>query len=200
MAWAEGDVCRVSAKMSLLNSIDVVNVWHAKLLSETTPTNAEVLEDMAERLDDQYAILAPSLTTSLAFTEIQAYGLNPTVPLGVTSWPTLTTGDNDTADMLVTGAAALIKFSTEALRGQGKKYIGGLTEGQIAGGIISGATLLSALVTFAAMSSSAFVSANGNTWRWGIYREATGSFWRYVEAIVSTVPAYQRRRKLGVGD
>lgn len=104
-------------------------------------------------------------------------------------------------DPLPSGVAGLVTVYTDVSRVQGKKYFPGLAEeGQTAGLWVAG--VLAAMLQSAVVWATAFESVEdpGNYWWPGVWSLKMGTFKVFVAHLgVRDVPAYQRRRKAGVG-
>jgi len=104
-------------------------------------------------------------------------------------------------DPLPSGVAALIDVYTFVSRVIGKKYIPGLQESCTTAGVwIAG--VLSALADMASVWLLPFESLTGPNTLYvpGVYSTKTTSFQDFqAETRIPNVPAYQRRRKAGVG-
>lgn len=103
-------------------------------------------------------------------------------------------------DELPRGAAALLNARTTDPDTNGKKYIGGTIEGMLENGLWS-AAMLAALVGYGGEWVTAFVGpASGADYTPGIWSPTNTVFTAMSgTVIIPTMPAYQRRRKRGVG-
>jgi len=104
-------------------------------------------------------------------------------------------------DPLPSGVAALITIGTDVSRVMAKKYLGGLSEtGQTAGLWVAG--VLTALASTALAWRNGWICTHMTDTSLfpGVWSLKTGGFKLLTGAAeVSDVPAYQRRRKAGVG-
>jgi hypothetical protein len=103
-------------------------------------------------------------------------------------------------DQLPRGVALLARLWTTDPDVQGRKFIPGLVETNVTDGLFTGAIVTNALA-FAADWFTAFVgSASGATFTPGIWSVVQAALLLGVDHIaVSSIPAYQRRRKNNVG-
>jgi hypothetical protein len=103
-------------------------------------------------------------------------------------------------DPLPSGVAALMTAYTDTSRVVGKKYFVGLSEtAQTAGLWVVG--VLAAMLQSAIVWGTVFASGDaGSTWIPGVYSSKAVAFKGFTPAVATRdVPAYQRRRKQGVG-
>jgi hypothetical protein len=104
-------------------------------------------------------------------------------------------------DPLPSGVAALITVATDTSRVMSKKYIPGLSElGQTAGLWVAGVLTHLAAVGLAWRNGHVGTHTTDTSYFPGVWSLKTGGFKLLTgSAEVADVPAYQRRRKAGVG-
>ncbi|GAG64292.1 unnamed protein product, partial [marine sediment metagenome] len=70
MGIADGDILRVTAKMSV-GEDDVQNVYHLEANVTGTPSDETVFDEIADWLDDAYDDLASSMCVTVDFDSIE---------------------------------------------------------------------------------------------------------------------------------
>lgn len=196
MSATIGDVIRVTAKMSW-NQQDIQNVYHIQMQATTSESNMSIMTDIADDLEDAYGYLYAAMHDEMTFDSISFYNLTADEFMAEIEWPTLTTGTEST-DPLPMQCAALVRFGTDVLGSQGRKFIGVLTEANLdPDGTIS-AGLATAMGNFAAQLLNGITgvdwSATYVNWNETLSRVAT-----WASAFVNLYFCTQRRRRPGVG-
>lgn len=109
-------------------------------------------------------------------------------------------GPSLATDQLPRGVAALINAKTVDPDVNAKKYVGGLTEAAVTDGLWTGA-ILTVLGNYADTWITPYVGGTtGATWTPGCWSVKNKTFHQFSgNVIIPTIPAYQRRRKRGVG-
>lgn len=188
------DILRVVAEFAWLGQT-VMNVYD--LFVGDDALDADLADDITLRLDQAYAELEDSLVTGLAGTGIKITNVTQAEDIGEFPFPNFTTGAN-VGDTLPPGVALLVTFPTNRLKSRGRKFLPGLSEVQVSAGVFSGSVLTQA-AAYAALVASPWIGTNsGSPLSFGV-QTALGGFRTFTGGVVSTVPAYQRRRKQGVG-
>jgi hypothetical protein len=178
------------------------NVFNAVVTGGGSPwADADVVADALEWVEDMYAHIVTSLSDEIDGSQVQVY-LYDSVDddwdeVGTTAWVFNPSG---ATDQLPRGVAALINAKTQDPDVQGKKYVPGFTESSVADGLYT-AGVITILGDFADEWLTGFVGGTSAAdWQPGVwsvvdtvFRFATGV------SIIPTIPAYQRRRKRGVG-
>lgn len=195
MAVAPLDVIQTIVEMTLFGS-KVLNVFH--LMCIGGGSDPDVMEDIAVDLDDKYALLQPYLINDLSFDGFVFKNITQNYNMGEAPFITLTVGAQS-AEPLPPGTAALITLRTPVPKTRGRKFIPGIGIGSMSGGLLTG-SLLTEAENFAASMIGGFIGdVNGLVFDYGV-TNAVLDFVEFTEAVVSNVPAYQRRRKQGVGE
>ena len=189
-----GDILNVVAKFTLLGQT-VMNVYD--LFVGEDAANSELLEDVEAWLSEAYNNLAVSFVTGFEPLTIKVTNVTTDTDLGETNFLDFTGGEN-VGDPLPPGVALLVTFPTNTLRSRGRKFLPGLAEVQTADGLFSGSVLTQAAL-YAVDIASPFLGASSGSALIAGVRTAAGLFRAFNGGSVSTVPAYQRRRKQGVG-
>lgn len=196
MTVQNNDVIRVTAKMHN-GTTDVQNVYHIKANGTGGINDAAAVTLIKNRLDNMYAELVPQQTDDLIYDSIEIFNVTQDTPLDEVDWPTLVDGDV-VGDQLPTQVAALVRFPTQAARTQGRKYIGGVIEGDNTDGGIPDADILAALQAYAVEMMTSFVAGSGS-FLFGCYRDDPERFVQFTTHLVNTVWSTLRRRRLGQG-
>lgn len=202
MTVATGDILRVVASMLWTDANVNQNVFNAEITGGGGPwDDADVVADAEAWLDNMYANITIYVSNALDGNEVLVYKYDSLdddwdeVSSDAWSW-----NPSDSTDQLPRGVAGLVRLWTTDADVQGKKYIPGLCEDGIANGLIGGA-IITGLLAFGADWYTPFTGGTtGATWTPGIWSVANTAFYAGVDHIAaSTIAAYQRRRKRGVG-
>lgn len=202
MSITVGDILRVVCTMVGSDSNIMQNVFNAVVTGSGGPfDDADVVSDLNDWLDDMYGNISVYLPAALDPSESIMY-LYDSVD---DDWdeigsdvPTFTS--TGALAQLPRGVATLINAKTSDPDVNGKKYIPGPTEGEWDGSTW-GSPYLTALAAFALDWYTAFVgSASGATFTPSIWSPTrTNAYVLSGTFVIPTIPAYQRRRKPGVG-
>jgi len=189
------EVIQVVAEFIYLGQ-QIMNVYHA--VSPSATADNEVVEDLTIKIDEAMTELQAELDGSLAGVSLRVINLSDNAELDLVSWPTFVGGAVGGAVGLPPGVAALVTFPTAALGVRGRKFICGASEAQNSDGVWE-ASFIASLESYASMIANPFPGDSSlNIWQFGTYNPTTG-FNPFTGWQVGNVPAYQRRRKQGVG-
>lgn len=202
MSISSGTVLRVVATMLWTDGNVMQNVFNAVIAGGSDPYDADdVVAEAITWLGVMYANIVGAVSDEVDGSEITVYEYDSIdddwdeVGSGAFSWdPTAT------SDQLPRGNACLINLKTLDPDVNGKKYIGGWTESNVADGLLSAASL-AILIDFAIDWFTGFTGATtGATWTPGVWSPTNTVFKAARDAaVVPAIMAYQRRRKRGVG-
>lgn len=202
MAIEDGDILRVNAEMTYAGST-VMNVFHLQV--DNALTNSDALDEIRDWLFLVYDHVDGIMASVLTFSRIVVVNVSKDEDVGITDWLTLTVGTGS-GDGLPPGVALLATFNTVSLGVRGRKYLPGVTEAHVTSSQVWSSTAVSAMDAFADEASSPFTGLFTSTLytpRIVGYQAVPGGTNIIVTTIisysVSNVPAYQRRRKQGVG-
>ena len=197
MAIVQGTTIEASARMEWNSNEDVVNVFQFHLESAVPLTDAQGIDDVIEFLEAIYTIITSSMTLIQLYRDIRIRNWDTGQVYGTFPWPTLTIGGSASTP-LPSGVAAMINFSTGVARVTPRKYFGGFVEDALVGDATWTPALQGYLTSVAALMLVDFTAVNG-VWSYGYQSPKTG-VWEYpTGAVVTDVPAYQRRRRPGRG-
>ena len=160
-------------------------------------TQQALRDDIADYLEDVYLEIDQQIHDSITFDSIELFNVTEGVPEPSINWPTLTVGGDATAPV-PDGVTALSIGRTGVSKVVGKKYWPLGVETDIVEGIW-GSTPTGVYALAAADWIAPFTGASGVTWDPGVWSRAAALFRVFTETATSSVPAYQRRRKRGVG-
>ena len=202
MSILAGDILRVVATLVWLDGNLNQNVFNAVVTGGGSPfADADIVDDAVTWVGDMYAHLVTLMSDEVDGSQVQVYvydsGDDDWDEVGTDPW---VYDPSSVSDQLPRGVAALINANTLDPDVQGKKYIGGMVEGNIADGLWESG-LVTALGLFAAEWLAGFTGGtSGATWAPGIWSPTGTNFHASNGAFITpTIPAYQRRRKRGVG-
>jgi len=202
MAVADGTILRIVASFLFPESVIAQNVFYAVFADTgTSDDEQDVIDDLAEWIEDAYTLLDGWIDSSVALTDIKVYNYDS----GDGDWDEL--GDasiglsfSGATDMLPHGVAYLLHAKSLDPDVQGGKFVGGFTEGaQVDGLWISAVNTV--MGTFGAAWVTPFVGTiTGADFAPGVWSVAQTNFRLFSGTLnLNAVPAYQRRRKPGVG-
>lgn len=202
MTISTGTILRVVATALWTDGNTVQNVFNVTIAGGGGPWDeADVVDDCLDWVENMYANMVTAASDELDGSQVQVYERDVVGDdwdeIGSTPWvwtPTVA------GDYLPRGVAALINAKSTNADVSGKKYLGGLPEANCTEGLWVAATVV-ILAAFGVDWSTAFVGATTAA-------DFLPAIWSTVDKtaypmtgiqIVPTIPAYQRRRKRGVG-
>lgn len=178
------------------------NVYNCLLTGGGGPfDDQDVVDDAEDWLDNIYANLVGAMSDEIDGNEVVVYKYDAVGDdwdeVSSQAW---TFNPAKADDQLPRGVAALVRLWTTDPDVQGKKYIPGLTEGDLVDGLFSGALLVNLLAVAADWYLPFVGGATGATFTPGIWSVAGPLFVAAIDHVAtSSIPAYQRRRKRTVG-
>lgn len=189
------DIIQVVVEGALLAQ-RIMSVY--QFVSADAVTDSQVIGDLTDRVQsDMYGTLTATLADNYVISNMEFKNLTTNTLMDVVTW----TGDAFMAvgELLPLGIAGLVTANTGTPKVRGRKFIPAITENSCTDSLWTGATV-TALTNFAAMYIGAFIGVESAApWAPGV-RSSSGIFRPFTEALVSNIPAYQRRRKQGVGE
>lgn len=202
MSLTTGDIVKIVATMIFDDGNVVQNVFNAVLTGGGGPWDeADIIDDAGAWLTAMYSNITTLVADTLSGSTVEGYVYDSVDDdwdeFDTDNWvwaPTNATGE------LPRGAAALLNGKTTDPDVSGKKYIGGMSEGALGLGLWSGGTIAD-LVDWGADWVIPFVGATSAAdWTPGIWSPTRTIFYASsLVVVIPTIPAYQRRRKRGVG-
>lgn len=196
MTVNSGDILRVTAKM-YMGVVDVQNVYHIQAQSTGEVSDEDAVDEIKARLNAAYAELVPQQTDTLQYDTIEIFNVTQDKPIDEVTWPTLTDGDV-VGDMLPSQMSGLVRFTTQTARSQGRKFIGGVIEGDNDSDGLPDTDILTALADYAADLLAAWLVGSGS-FAFGNYNVDLDRFAEWVSPIVNTIWSALGRRRFGQG-
>lgn len=202
MSIPVGTILKVVTIMSWLDGDIIQNVFNATIGGAAGPYDeADIVADAVAWADVMYAAFTTFVSDELDGAEIRVYEYDPVDAdwdeVGSDAW---TWNPSGAGEQLPRGVSLLINAKTTDPDVNGKKYVGGLTEPSSEDGLWHSSVLVPA-VDFAADWVTPFTGATSTApWVPVIWSPTKGTPWVLSGAVlIPTIPAYQRRRKQGVG-
>lgn len=197
-----GDVLRVVAVISWLDGDIMQNVFNTAILSGSGPFDpVDVVDDMVDWMDGLYAELASDVTGQVDGSEIRVYIYDDVdddwdeVGIAAFTW-----NPSSAVESLPRGVALLLNAKTTDPDVSGKKYFGGLTEASVTDGILTAAVVTAGAAVAVEWFGDFVGSATGATFDPGVWSVKDLAFYPMSgTVIIPSIPAYQRRRKNGIG-
>jgi len=192
----DGDIVRAVVTMSWSDD-DIQNVYHMEVSAAAPQDEADVMTDLGSFFDDLYGNWDNLMPSEISFDTIEAWNVTQNAYIGVTAFPTLTTG-LATTDPLPPQIAGLALFETDVSRSQGRKFlptavVGAMdTDGTLSTTALTqvGAYLVDALVGV----TGTYIDAKLGNWNPTLAR-----FAEWVSGTARDIWATQRRRYFGRG-
>lgn len=202
MTISSGDILRIAASFVWDDGNLAMNVFNALISGAGGPwDDADVIGDAVDWMDFLYTELVDDLTDDINPTDVEVYkwdavGLDWD-EVGTDPWGHVFTG---AGEYLPRGVACLINAPTTDPDVNGKKYLPGGMETLVANGLWTGA-FVAELVTWGTAWVEAFTGGTSlANFQPGVWSVKNSAFFPFRDAFsVGTIPAYQRRRKRGVG-
>ena len=197
MSVSVGDFVQIVAKMKMLGTEDVLNIYTYRVDVNTSLDDDDFMVRVAGLIDNAYSFIVSDLSTVLTFDSVDGTNISKSELLPAKAWPTLVAG-LDTFSPLPTQVAACVFWRTTTPKVRTSAFIGGYASDQNTPTAEVAPTAQAALLSF------------GNEIRDGITDAAItlvkGSFnpvkVLFTEAGQTVVPVRwrtQRRRRVGVG-
>lgn len=193
----DGDVLRITARMNLLSTGAVENVytmrWNGLLSSEDGP----VMTHVSTYLEDLVSDVTNFQPGDLKYIDVEGFNHTQSRPMPTVNWPTLTEGAGS-GDYLPPGVSALAFFRTGLSRVIARKFLGPVLESLNTNGFFTSAVLTSLSSFIGKMLSPDISLIDAGTLTPGVISKA-GTFHALTDGTGSSSPAYQRRRRAGRG-
>jgi len=200
MSFVDGDRIKVAQEINLPGSVIAVNVYYFEadfIADQTDPAVVNALEAWIEAL---YGQLGTPLSSEVSLGEMRVYratGVPVVWDLRGTGTPSVSFVN--AADMLPHGVSFLSRAYTERSLTIGRKYVPGFTEEDQTDGdwTVPG---LADMANFNVKWGTQHEISVNNTLNPSIYSTVTGFVYNLTnEFVLLAQPAYQRRRRPGVG-
>jgi hypothetical protein len=197
-----GTILRVVAVLQWADGNIMQNVFNAVIAGTGGPYDEDdIVKDALTWVEAMYANLVSGMSASVDGSEIRVYEYDPPDDdwdeVGADAWIFSPTASGDYMPL---GVAGLINAKSLDPDVSAKKYLGGLTESHGANGLLE-AGQVTRYVDFAADWVTAFVGSDSAAdWVPVVWSPTKLTPYFFTgTVIIPTIPAYQRRRKQGVG-
>lgn len=195
--FENNDIITLSARMTYDTSYSIVNVWTVILDNGGPLSFSQVQTAIQNYLDTLYGYLTTYLVDNQDPSSIGVRNETQGTVFGSMSWGSWAGGTN-TVDPTPTGVALLAFARTKAPRVQIRKYFGVFGEDLTSNGLWTG-TVRGAAENAITYHIGQQTPDTGITWT-GVAYNPVGPVVNYGWTVASSAqPAYQRRRKMGVG-
>jgi len=196
---ATDDILRIAVRHTFRDIDDMVNVYHVRLETVPTPnTNAALLADVSEYIREAYAEVQAHLQNDLDPVDITVFNVSNDAPVGVTSFGGTYAGGTGSGEVLPLATCALALLSTGVKRVQGRIYLSGMGEGELADSLWD----LTFVAAYEAMVDRLLLQSpftNLSAFAYGVYSRSSGLLRDVTATRIQRIPAFQRRRKPGRG-
>lgn len=188
------DIIEVIMEASIFSS-QLLNVFHFRPTDNVDDEDMKL--DLAELLDTEWmTVLAPILVNDIVISTLYFKNVTTGADLGSVSWTG--TQPSSTQEVLPLGVSGLITWPTSQPKVRGRKFIWPFGEASCEDSLWNSATT-TILASAAAPFTEAFTGpTSATTYQNGVVNK-DGAFRIFIEALISNIPSYQRRRKQGVG-
>ncbi len=196
MTVSVGDFVRITPKMKLFGTDDVMNVFTFRVDRNDTVDDAGFMVAMALHMDDNYSPMNVFFSTFMTYVSVDGFNISKNELLPDTPWPTLVAGTQVT-DLLPTQTAGCVFWPTITPKVRTSAFLGAFCEFNNTADASLNAALQTALGVFG-VGMRIVATANVDA--------VKGSFnpvkLLFTEAGAPQVPTRwrtQRRRRIGVG-
>lgn len=200
MSIVDGDDIKIAQEINMPDGVVAMNIFYFKADFQDPRSDAAIIAVVEDWIEALYTTVEDAVSDLVTLGEFTMYVHN----LPLLQWDNHGTGTPsvtflDVTDMLPHGVAALVRHYTTEPRTIGRKYIPGFGEGQQADGTWSGGTLTS-LAAFAVAWGEVIDQDEFHHLIPGVWTTKLKIVFEMSEAsVVLADPAYQRRRRPGVG-
>jgi hypothetical protein len=198
MPVSNNEILEITCKLTFGSVSAIRNVYHVRSSAADSSTNAYICERIAEYMADVYAEMQSYLSNNLTPETIQVVSITNDEVLGEVPWPVGFTGGTGTANSYALGVAAVLRLLTGYRGVQGRKFYGPLTETTIGDDALLIPAVMTAVLAAGSLLLHPIEIVTAELY-FGAWDRVRLIFRMFVEAVVSAVPGYQRRRKQGRG-
>lgn len=193
----QNDVFRVTTRLNVVDAGDFCNVWYWRKTDIAPQSDASVMTDLSEILDEMYTTIQSHISDQATFEDINVFNVTQDRPLGTTTWPSLTFGGMS-GDLLPAQTAAFVRGLSGYSRNWARKFLGPFAENQNSsvGKVSTG--LHSALVVFAYTWLN-WIYTSAGTWEPVVYHVKIHDYRKIIETALTFIWATIRRRRAGRG-
>lgn len=194
------DVINIAVHWRNSNAGDILNVYDVRLEGVSgTLSDAAVQSGVEEWLTSLYvdSDLVDAMADSNSHRAFYLYNITQGVPMLDGGRVAALDGNGSGADLPV-GVAALVVARTAITRRIGRKYLPPFTVAQLASSEWTSGTM-SILASYANQLPVNYITTGGWEIRYVVGHRVGQVYSDVVQAVARNVPAYQRRRKPGIG-
>ena len=194
---SDGDVIEVAVIAELDGSEDLVNVFQFKVSNTNWLDDADYFADLQQLVAALVVWLKASASLLATWKRFRARNLTNPGATVIAEMTTPVSGASST-DLLPLGVSGLLVFRTPEAGVVLRKFLGGQHELSVGS---SGQWVSSTITSFGATVTGllAPMLMSLSDWQYGHISKATGVWLEPTSGYVSAEPAYQRRRRRGVG-
>lgn len=200
---SNGDIIKVTLQANQSGSGEMMLVHHFLYAQAgAAPSMAVFTSGVDNALRGAYANVIGMQAANLVYNTLDIFNVTTGLPIASFTPNALwNSGRPSGAEILPAGVAALPTWSTGFARSRGKKFLYGMIEANLVNGLF-GSTTMANLALFAAGLVSALASGTTPAFSLQAGVAVKGpplTFRPFITGHTTAVPAYQRRRKVGVG-
>lgn len=197
MAVNQFQIVEIAARCEFTGVEDVTNVYQLQLTSPNPVADSVAILQLSNWIDGLYTGILASQSSDFIYRDLTFRNKTTATIMGITPWPTKTTGSAAIYNN-PPGVAAVINMATTASKVILRKFLGGWVQAALDADGTFTTALTAALVTFGNTLINGTASG-GDVWAYGHLSPKTGNFEIPVAATATDIPGYQRRRKQGRG-
>lgn len=194
---ATNDIIRVTARMRLLDSEDLINTYHIRIDSNTTANDDAFMDELATDVDASYQIINPDVSLDVDYIDIDAQNITQNELLPGKPWPVLVSGAEAT-QLLPPQVAAFAFFRTLRPKTRCGVYLGGFCENGNGPLAVIDAALATLIATFQTDIAIGWGGPNFSS-TYGAYNRPLNRFTPVDQPVFPVRWRTQRRRRPGVG-
>lgn len=198
MALNNGDKLEITCKLKFNGTIDIINVYHYVMLSASDSSDEDAMDAIAEYFALAYEPLADIIPNNVTADTIKVFNITQNRLIGEGEWFVWFVGGAVSTSSAPLGVCSLLRLLTHAAGVQGRKFIGAIASSFIDddGLLVAGAVAI--MAEYGAKLLLPLYIGTGHA-RLYLLNRITGVANRVWEVVAGSIPAYQRRRKQGVG-
>ena len=205
MTILHGQIFRVAARMFGPDNQDIMNVFYFQNEFTTSMTDEDFVNDLVHEVTVLFHTLEGGMSSKYVPADISIDQVGVETGrivvernLGAFPWGPEFDPDAST-DPLPSGVALLVRFTTFGVRTIGRKFLAGWHEGMNNSNGDFGSTAVGYASAFANILMDAILLEGTNYVRAVVYSKRSTMWVGFLSAVISAIPAYQRRRRSGVG-
>lgn len=192
------DLMRIVANMNMGINVAVQNVYYNRINATSGQPDSDVVGAAGRFLEDVYTPILNDLPGAFTFEDYKVTNVTADVDLGVSGFPTLTVGQSP-GERTPEGIAGLVRGTSDTPGHEARKYFGPFVLGNLVDGLWDSSFLID--LTNAGLAAFGFYDdpVNNVDFTPIVLDRLTGTQRPISLVQASATPAYQRRRKPGVG-